>query len=274
MNVAIAAAWSRHGKDTKGVAATLPELVARCTAEHAGALGGLIVHVMGEHLGRWDDGVALCEALPEGPFRTRTVATLQLAAGIPTQLVGSDRARVLAGAASAVVAHGRGVEAFAWLQEAADLCGALPDDEPAVRALAVAANNLAVALEAQARTPADDDLLRVSATLALDAWSRAGTWMNVERAEYRLSKALAALGDAEGAVLHANRCIQICAANGADALEQLYGYECLAVALGVSGNTEGAQAAARGARSLLAAIAPDSREAVALDLDALDRLLA
>ena len=51
-------AWSDHGEDAQGVANRLREGLALATeAKHLPALAGLAVHVHGEHLGQWEQGI-------------------------------------------------------------------------------------------------------------------------------------------------------------------------------------------------------------------------
>ena len=58
--------WSDHGDDAQDVFARFPDGIALVSeAKHLPMLAGLITHVSGEHLGRWDDGVALLDRLVE-----------------------------------------------------------------------------------------------------------------------------------------------------------------------------------------------------------------
>ena len=56
--------WQDHAKDAAGVLARLPGAVDLVrTPAHATSLAGLVVHVAGEHLGLWDEGIRLVERL-------------------------------------------------------------------------------------------------------------------------------------------------------------------------------------------------------------------
>lgn len=270
----VALAWSIHGVDPEGVAASLPDMIEACDAQHAPSVAGLVVHVLGEHLGRWEEGLACLAALPADPSVSRSVAALEQAAGRGTDLEGSDRARVLAIAASAVAGHGRVEEAGAWLEEAEGIVRGLADDDPAVRVTAISANNLATVLLDLERDAAGDGLLRRSAALALRAWRRAGTWHHELRAEILLAKASASLRAADDSVKHANRAIQIGTGSQAPALDMLLAYEALGLALLASGNEVGAGTAARGARALLGDVESLERAGAEEALDALDRSVA
>ena len=65
----------------------------------------------------------------------------------------------------------------------------LPAKAPAIRALAVGGNNLAAALEEKAdRDAAETEAMVAAANGALRYWKEAGTWLEEERAEYRLAR--------------------------------------------------------------------------------------
>jgi predicted DNA-binding WGR domain protein len=144
-------------------------------------VAGLIVHLAGEHLARWADGLALLDrlaALPgleegskEAQALLRARAALLVASGDraaaeecmarahrPELPAPSTRVRVLAVAASALAGvcpvatwperEGRVAEALVLFEEAVALAAYGPDGrDPAARALAVLGNDLACALE-------------------------------------------------------------------------------------------------------------------------------
>jgi len=283
MDERISKAWSRHGDDPEGVAGELPQLVE--DVDEAAAAAGLLVHVLGEHLGRWEEGLALLARLAERfgaqDALRRSEAALELASGnedgaqaalaaCEDGALASNEARVLAVAAAAIAAHGRAAEAGTWLERAASLAGELADDDAAVRAVAITGNNLAVALEEKPERAGEDDaLLRASAATARTFWERAGTWMHVERAEYRLAKTHLALGDAARALSHARACLSICAANDADPLELVFGWEVAALAAAAKGDREGATIALGTIDALMPQIAEGDRGWVSAEVDKL-----
>ena len=82
--------WQDHAKDAAGVLARLPGAIALVqTPAHAMSLAGLVVHVAGEHLGLWDEGIRLVErirglALADAPAEAslcRSLAILHLCRG-------------------------------------------------------------------------------------------------------------------------------------------------------------------------------------------------
>ncbi|MEQ1507326.1 MAG: hypothetical protein ABMB14_34170 [Myxococcota bacterium] len=259
-------AWADHGTDAERVAATFPDLIDRSDPDEVPAVVGLVVHVLGEHLGRWDDGLAAVDRIGarHGPSEAvdRGAAIFRMCAGdregaerILDQL-GTDRtgneARILALAAGAVGAHGRTTEATRWLVRAASLVFELADGHPAVRAVGATGNNLAVLLEERKPNgPEEAGLLRSAATLSRVAWERAGTWLEVERAEYRLTMTSLVLSEPYAAVAHAEACLAICEANAADPGERLFAHEAMARARLAIGDRDGAMVSRQRVASLV-----------------------
>lgn len=272
LNDEIQGAWAQHGQDPEGVAALLPNLVERAETADVAMVATLVVHVLGEHLARFEEGLDLLHALlprvGTDPVNVqalqRSMAVLRMCAGDSLELealltrFGAERpgneARVLALAAAAVGAQGRTNDAARWLVRAASLAYELPDAHPAVRAVAITGNNLACALESRPPTTVEESsLLRSAAQLARVAWERAGTWLEVERAEYRLTMTSLVLGEPYAAVAHAESCRAICTANGAAPLELVFANEARALALHAFGDLAGA----REARQVMASLVPD-----------------
>jgi hypothetical protein len=266
-------AWDEHAQDAAGVADRIeaegPSLAAS-DAEVA-ALMRLAHHVCGDHLARIDAGRALLRRLGTLPAAGEAArsglrlldASLALTGGDESRagLVASERIRVAALAASNL--SGRdAVRAGALLREAVSEAeaAALADDDPAVRALAVTGNNVAAALEEKAeRSDAERALMLLAAETGRRFWARAGTWLEVERAEYRLSRSHAAAGDAAGARRHALECLRIVAANGAAPLEVFFGQEALAWAERAAGNSVACATAVAAADAAFAQIEESDR---------------
>lgn len=257
-----ARAWDDHATDAAAVAARLDEGIALVADEaQLNQLMNLGHHVYGEHLGRWQQGISFIErlaALPlfvadgsSGQAHRRSVASLRLAAGEPIDdaaLVASDCVRVAAMAASALAEHDS-TRAKQLLQDALDHAqrAGLPDADPMNRALAVAGNNIACALEEKPGRSADErELMILAAQTARHYWAIAGTWLETERAEYRLANTWLQAGDLARAREHAQACLEIVAANDGPALERLFGWEALGLVERAAGNATGhAQALAR-----------------------------
>lgn len=294
--------WADHAEDAEGVFGRLQQSLPLVTErKHLPMFANLAVHVSGEHLGRWADGVSLLERLerlpaydatsPEGKAVARSKAILHFAAGdtpaaerclaagktggeVPE---GSDRARTLAVAASALAGQKRVAEARAMFEEAVKSASYGPTrSDPAAKALAITGNNLAVELENRStRTKEEDALMVRAAEVALQYWEIAGGWMEIQGAHYRLAHSLRRAGRGREALDHAKTCLAIIEHNGGGAAETFFAHEVTAHAQLVSGDRH----AARSTRAKAAALLPqiddaDWRSAAESDLAALDAALA
>ena len=251
----IGQAWDDHASASRAVADRLAHGAARVTDEaQLNRLMHLGQHVYGEHLAAWDEGVAFLERLKSLPIFApdgasgqqlrRCVAGLRLSADDAAVLDGlsaSDRARVAAMAASNLVAHDT-VRAGRWLREAIDLAqhSGLPGSDPMHRSLAAAGNALACALEEKSDRSADErELMILAAQTARHHWAIAGTWLETERADYRLAITWLQAGDLAQARRHAQACLELVAANDGAALERLFGWEALGRVERAAGNATG-----------------------------------
>ncbi len=224
----------------------------------------LATHVLGEHLGRWEEGVRLLEELKrvrayklaDENARTvaRCVASLELAAGKRTGVTDfsdSDRIRILAITAAALTEQGAAPRAQTLFRQGLKIAQrGLPPEDPANRALAVAGNNLACALEEKpARSVPENDLMILAAQTARTYWGIAGAWLQWERAEYRLARTYLQAGDPVRSLEHAGNCLEICERNGASALELFFAYEAMALARQATRDAAGFERAVTLARS-------------------------
>ena len=264
-------AWDEHAADAAGVAERLDTLGPGLVGEEAQLvpLAHLVHHVYGEHLGRWADGRALLQRLAahpacsaEGAAGTalrRFQASLALCEGSVDErpsMSAPDRIRVTALAAAGLAERdtARAAALFTEALAAAEQAG-LDAADPTNRALAVMGNNLASTLEEKTtRTPAERDLMIAAAQAGRRYWALAGTWLETERAEYRLAMTWLQAGDAGQARHHAQQCLAIVRDNAAPALERFFGFEALALAERAAGNPEGHAAALAQAREAFAAL--------------------
>ena len=240
------AAWNDHAGDAPAVALRLAQsLDVIAAAEHVPSYARIVTHVYGEHLARYADGIALLErlrtvaawdgsAMAAGAV-ARGIAVLRYCGGdasVLAPLATDERIVVLATASSAFAeqkAYKRAIETYAEALELAR--GGLADGSPALRSLAIGGNNLAAVLEEKA----DRDALETRGMLTaaqggLDYWRRAGTWLEEERAELRLSSSRRSAGDYDGAIHHAHRCLALCSAHDAPAIEHFFGVAAVALA--------------------------------------------
>jgi hypothetical protein len=251
----IGKAWDDHASDAAAVARRLDDGIALVGDEaQLNRLMHLGQHVYGEHLAEWRNGVAFIErlaALPafvadgaSGQARRRAVAGLRLAQGTDAaqgDLSASDRIRVAAMAAAHLAARDT-ARASRLLEEALHLaqrCG-LPSDDPMHRTLAVTGNTLACTLEEKVERSAEERALMIlAAQTARHHWAIAGTWLETERAEYRLAMTWLQAGDLARAREHAQNCLEIVAAHDGAALERLFGWEALGRVERAAGNATG-----------------------------------
>lgn len=269
-------AWQDHGDQPEVVAQRLPTGAALVqTPGHAAAHARLVAHVLGEHLGRWDDALAqlvplaqlagsdpdaraavqrqrLALAWAAGDTAALASAGLTASAQISTQALAAS---LLAGQAD----PDRGLATYTAAQ-AAEAAQPLPDTDPAVRALAANANSIAASLEERvARTPAQTAGMRAAAEAALRHWARAGTWLEVERAHWRLARCELAAGDAAAARRSAMAGLAVCAAHSAPAFEYFFLHVVLARAAHAAGDADGVAEARRAALAALAQVPADDR---------------
>jgi hypothetical protein len=272
-NTALAQAWNDHAGDAAGVALRLPALLPLVGDEaQLERLVALTHHVHGTHLGQWQEGAAALAPLrtlsvyrddgPGGQALRRALASLALCEGTaPTGLTPSDQVRVHAMAANNFTDHdmARAAQLFATALDLAERSG-LPDSDAMHRTLAVTAHDLACTLETKADRSADERALMILAAQASrHHWERAGTWLEVERAEYRLAMSWLQAGDLAQARGHAQTCLEIVTANDGAALERLFGWEALGRVERAAGNAAGHARALAMVREAFVQLAPDDQ---------------
>ena len=248
-------AWRDHGDDAQGVAHRLQSSAHLIqSGQDVTPYARLVTHVFGEHLWQEQQGLALLAALqtlpaydasPEvaGPL-LRNMATLQYAQGDALALAGlSDEDRVCALAAASAMFLGRKDFNRAVQTMDAALVGAKrewPAQSGANRALAIAGNNLAAALEEKKdRTPRQTQAMLVAAQAGLTYWKLAGTWLEEERAEYRLASSWLQAGEPKPAIEAAQRCLSVCQHNDAPAFELFFAHAVLALAYRTGSDSTG-----------------------------------
>ncbi len=238
-------AWADHATQPAQVAGRFDEaLVLVEKNEQIPGLAQLITHVYGEHLGEWDAGVRTLEKLmtisvydPKSESQkaiARSIASLNLASGTSPSMDDlslSDRIRVYAAATSALAGQKESGKALALFTQTLEMAkSGLDQTDPANRALAITGNNLASALEEKSlQTKNETDLMLLAAETARKYWEIAGTWLEVERAEYRLAQSYMKANLLDGAIKHAQACLEIIQMNSAPALEHFFGNEVLAL---------------------------------------------
>ena len=282
----IETAWNDHADRPQDVADRLAASVHIVEkVEQIPPFARLTTHVFGEHLGQWEQGIAVLESLRRGqafdggPATTdvllRSVAVLRYARGDQDALAPlspENRVSVLATASSALAGQGKFTQAISAYAEATRCAPAdLSPKSAAIRALAIGGNNLAAALEGkQDRDPTETRGMIDAAEGGLKYWKLAGTWLEEERAEYRLTRSLLQAGESAAAVSSARRCIAVCEGHSAPDIELFFGYAVLALALRAAGDADGFTAGRQRALQIYERVAPDERVWCKAELAELD----
>jgi hypothetical protein len=277
----IRTAWAEHADLPDDVAERLALSLDRVELPaDVAPFAGIVTHLFGEHLARFDDGVELLESMRRLPacngqpealgVLSRSVAALRYASGEERALdvlAPQDRMSVLANASGAILGRldfGRAIAAY---DDALRLATQYGPEARALRSLAVAGNNLASSLEEKADRSASETagMLR-AAEAALKYWALAGTWLETERAEYRLTRSLLQAGQAGAAIEHARQCVAICAANEAPPFERFFGEAVLAIAQRGAGDHAGFATSRERALALFAQVPDDEQQWCAPEL--------
>jgi tetratricopeptide (TPR) repeat protein len=277
----IRTAWAEHADQPDDVAERLALSLDRVELPaHVAPFAGIVTHVFGEHLARFEDGVELLESVRRLPachgqaealgILSRSVAALRFASGEERALdvlAPQDRISVLANASGAILGQSDFGRAIAAYDEALRLALKHGPEARAQRSLAAAGNNLASSLEEKAdRSASETEGMLRAAEAALTYWAQAGTWLEVERAEYRLTRSLLQAGQAGAAIEHARQCLAVCAANDAPAFERFFGEAVLAIAQRSAGDQSAFAAARERALSLFAQVPDDEQQWCAPEL--------
>jgi len=274
-------AWQDHADHTEAVAERLAEVPRRITTPaQVAPLARLVLHVFGEHLGRWQDGQRLLEALRDhvrddaaaaSALRVGHAALALAQGGAAPGLDTEERIATLACASAIGLGRNELARASSWFLQAIDLAATEPVRPR--RALAVAANNLACAVgELPERTPEQRRTMLAAAHAARVEWERAGTWLETERAEYVLAKSYLKAGDAAAAQRHATQCLEICEHHQAPAFERFFAHEALGHAAHAGGDRLAFEAALSSTQTQFDALSADDRTACGADLQALKGL--
>ncbi|HRD99291.1 MAG TPA: hypothetical protein PLA97_23150, partial [Rubrivivax sp.] len=142
--------------------------------------------------------------------------------------------------------------------------------DPAHRSLGIAGNGIAGTLEEKAPRSADETRLMLrAAQVARRFWALAGTWLETERAEYRLARSWHQAGDLTQARQHAQNCLEIVRANGSVPLEAFFGWEALGLVERAAGNAAGHAQALRQAQQAFENLAVEDQGWCRTSLDAL-----
>lgn len=282
----ISQAWSEHADDSPAVATRLQAQALPLVAEPAQVprLAHLAHHVFGEHLARWADGLHFLQQLAALPACSsqadvaqgvrRHLAGLQLAAGLADVRAGfdpSERIRITALAAGDLAQHDA-ARAAALLDDALQQSeqAGLPASDLSHRVLAVTGNGIAGTLEEKTqRSELERSLMIRAAQVARRHWELAGTWLETERAEYRLARTWLQAGDLAQARQHAQQCLEIVQAHDQVPLEAFFGWEALGLVERAAGHAAGHATAVQHAQAAFEALSAEDRSWCRPSLDLL-----
>jgi tetratricopeptide (TPR) repeat protein len=243
-------AWVTHKTEAKSVAEEFKSKFNLMeTEDDVMSMAGLIVHVCGEHLGNWEQGIDLLKKLKNNaPIKDkeqmkRFVAIMNLGNNPNisiSEFSPSDQVIIFSDTASALAKLGGLKNTEKLFSKALEYASDLTKEDPAYKALAIAGNSIAKSLEAkELRKPDEVDLMILAAQTAKKYWNIAGTWMEVQRAEYRLSQTYLKAEQADKSLEHAQKCLSIINENGDIPLELFFAYEALVSANKVTNNEIG-----------------------------------
>lgn len=233
-------AWSTHAKNPQKVADEFKQnFNLMGSVDDVMAMARLIVHVCGDHLGDWLRGIELLRKLKnnatikDATEMNRYMGILNLGNNPNLTLDNfsiSDQVRIYASTAGALANLGGIKNSEKLLKKAVENASALTKEDPANKALAIAGNNIAQAIEDKTeRSESEIELMIFAANLGRKYWEIAGSWKEIERAEYRLASTFLKAGNLDLAFNHAQNCLNIVLENKSEPLELFFAFEILAL---------------------------------------------
>lgn len=234
-------AWSAHADNATAVADGFAQGYDLITEPaHITQFANLVVHVYGEHLAKFQNGRIAIDQLKAHPLLTTEIAhdlarfeaTLCVAESHEHQIDNfsvSEQIRILSAAMSTNAGLGKTDIAVELFGRISRLSADLPTGDPANRSIAVAANTVACTLEEKSEhSDTEKKLMLDAAHCSRKFWAIAGTWLQIQRAEYRLAKSYLKNSDILNSIKHANLCLTLCQENSAAPLDMFYAYEAIA----------------------------------------------
>ena len=285
----VSQSWADHGDDAAGVAARLgTDTPPPATPAQLEALIRLTTHVLGEHLGAFDDARWRLSALAAHEHASAGVqsalraslAAIDLADTGRASLAGfsdSETVRAFSSAGAICVGQGRSAAALDFIAAARRRLAQMPAATPADhRPLAANCHNMAWVLHDRgaARSSADTAAMLDLAAASRAHWEKAGTWLEVERGEYDLARMHLAAGQLDTALRHAAQCLAACIAHDAPPYEIFFGHEALARVQHARGDRAALAHHLGAAQDAFGRLADDDQGACRAALDAVLALVA
>ena len=230
--------WGEHAKNTDQVIAAFDEAMTLAqNADQVKKVIHLVVHIYTDH--RLDNNAAFEVLTQIENSKLNNVETLEIIDNSKnifrfvddpqlniSEYSEANQIKILAGAVSLLVFSKKYDQALDFLSRATSLAKNLANHDPSARSLAITGNNVACALgEKPERSAVESELMILAAKTGREFWEKAGSWLEVERAEYRLAQSYLKNRDFINSIKHANQCITICEKNTAPPLEFFYAFE-------------------------------------------------
>jgi tetratricopeptide (TPR) repeat protein len=122
-------------------------------------------------------------------------------------------------------------------------------------------------MEAEDRTPEQDEEMLATAFASAFHWSRVGTDVNAARSQWQLARVFGLLGRIEESVRHSRRCLELTEKAGLRDFDLAFAYEGMARSLALAGERDEARAFADRATAAAAAVVDEEdRKIVLADL--------
>lgn len=266
----INSAWTLHATSPEQVLAEMKDQFKNIeTEDDILKLAHLIVHVSGEHLGKWQTGLELLRKLKNNSLlkkradMQRFVAILELGNNPNTSIEkfsSSDQARILATTGSALISLGGLKTGELFLKKASVLAEGFEPSDPANMTLAMNANNVASSLEEKSDRSAEEAVVMIDAAkMARVFWEKAGTWKEVERAEYRLGQSYLQAQQFDLALKHADLCLKIVNENHNEPLELFFALELRVLIFKAMNQEEDSKNALTSMRSVFNGLTPEDQ---------------
>lgn len=238
----LANSWSEHVGNPAGVALSLRTASAFIIeGSQLIQIANLITHVFGEHLGEFENGIAVLEKLAASEYANDeirrslscSILILNFASGEEPEhheFSVPERVKIYATTAGIQVARNELEPAAVNFRQSLALAENLSVNDSANRIMAVTSNSFACLLEEKSTlTQSEKDLMILAAQSSRKFWQNAGTWLEAERAEYRLSQSYLRAGDIISSIKHANLCLTICEQHQAEPLEFFFAFEAISL---------------------------------------------
>lgn len=236
-------AWAQHDKQTANVVQSYSLGLERAHSEDdILAFCRLVLHIAAEHDFNFEAALQETQKIQKSEYaQSPAVKAVLLRQAASLKVMGekkvdlssfsiSDRSLVFVVAASSFLYRNQFDKADDFLVQSVSASLALPSTDPAFKQMAMSCNNMAAFLSEKSELKTEEKKRMIDfAIYSRNFWEKAGTWLQVERAEYYLSRYFRKISDWDKALKHAELCLQICKSEKAPAVEMFFAHEALAL---------------------------------------------